>query len=364
MSKHSDFRFDLQELAGAVGDYSTLFPIVLGVTIVSGLDLGHMLLFFAIWYILTGLIYRAPIPVEPMKVVGAVIIAGSLTTGEIAAAGLVLGVFFLFLGFMGGMKWLRRHIPNEVIRGIQLGLALILLRTAAGYVTMDLSVALVGTGIILLFAYLSARRGISDVSSLLVLVLGLAIGLYLHGMPPVTLMKLPTVVVPSIPDFTVGTLDLVIPQIPLTVTNSILATALLMQDLLNRDIDPDKLSKTVGLMNLTAPVMGGMPMCHGAGGLAAQYRYGARTGGSNIMSGVILIPIALFFSSPEFVALLPMGIFGALLVFVALELGKHGMKTKSYPVSVSMAVIALLLNMTAAFVVGMVAMYLLGKLSK
>ena len=72
-----------------------------------------------------------------------------------------------------------------------------------------------------------------------------------------------------------------------------------MQDLIHREVELDKLSISIGLMNLTPFPFGGFPMCYGAGGLAAQYRFGARTGGSNIISGMILLPIALFFASPE-----------------------------------------------------------------
>ncbi len=352
-------RYNLQELAGAVGDYGTLFPLVFVIAVVTDLNLGHMLLFFALWYIITGFYYRRPVPVEPMKAVGALVIVGSFTTGEIVASGIVLGLFFLALGFAGGMKWLRDKVPQSVIRGIQLGLALILLRTSWNFVAEDLLLALLGVGIILLFFYLSTTKGFTDPSSLVVLAMGLVIGIAIKGFPVVTLISVPSITLPNSSDFVNGTLYLVIPQIPLTITNSILATSLLMKDLLNTRIDPDKLSKTVGMMNLTASPLGGMPMCHGAGGLAAQYRFGARTGGSNVMSGLILIPIALFFSGPTVVGLVPLAVFGALLIFVALELGKHGLKTDSLVVTLPMAVIALLTNLTVAFAVGMVIAYAL-----
>ena len=137
-----------------------------------------------------------------------------------------------------------------------------------------------------------------------------------------------------------------------------------MQDLIHRDVDPDKLSKSIGLMNLTSVPFGGFPMCHGAGGLAAQYRFGARTGGSNIISGLILLPIALFFAGPEFVALIPIGIFGALLIFVAIELGKHSLKTDSYIVTAIIAILALIINMTIAFIIGMISAYVLTRIRK
>jgi len=104
-------------------------------------------------------------------------------------------------------------------------------------------------------------------------------------------------------------------------------------------------------------------MCHGSGGLAAQYRYGARTGGSNIMSGLILLIIALFFASPAFIEILPLAIFGALLVFVAIELGKHSFKTDSYIITGLIAVLSLIFNLSVGFVSGLAVYYLLKKTS-
>lgn len=117
-------------------------------------------------------------------------------------------------------------------------------------------------------------------------------------------------------------------------------------------------------MNLTSVLFGGFPMCHGVGGLAAQYRFGARTGGSNIISGLILLPIALFFAGPGFVAIIPLGIFGALLVFVAIELGKYSLKTDSYIVTGIIAILALMINITIAFFVGMILAYIFKTISK
>lgn len=359
-----NFRFNAEEIAGAVGDYGTLIPIVLGVAIVSNVNLGHILLFFSIWYILTGLYYKMPVPVEPMKVIGAIVIAEGLTAGEIAASGMILGVLFLALGFFKGMKFIRKKVPSNVIRGIQLGLALILIETSVNFISGDYLLAIISIIIIILFLIASKVGKIPDVSAIAVLIMGVIVGLLVFGIPRISILPLPDVVVPTAQDFLKGGWSLVIPQIPLTLTNAILATTLLMQDLVHRDVDPDKLSKSMGLMNLTAVPFGGFPMCHGAGGLAAQYRFGARTGGSNIISGLILLPIALFFASPEFVAIIPFGIFGALLMFVAIELGKHGLKTDSYVLTGSIAVLALLTNMAIAFIVGMILAYLLIKMRK
>lgn len=354
-----NFRFNLEEIAGAVGDYGTLVPIVLGVAIVSNVNLGYILLFFSIWYILTGLYYKLPVPVEPMKVIGAIVIAEGLTAGEIAASGMILGVLFLALGFFKGMKFIRERVPSSVIRGIQLGLALILIKTSVNFISDDYLLAVISIVIIVLFLIASKVGRLPDISAIAVLIMGVVVGLLIFGVPRISILPLPDIVVPTAQDFLRGGWSLAIPQIPLSITNAILATALLMQDLVHRDVDPDKLSKSMGLMNLTSVPFGGFPMCHGAGGLAAQYRFGARTGGSNIISGIILLPIALFFASPEFVAIIPIGVFGALLVFVAIELGKHGLKTDSYVITGIIAILALLTNMTIAFIVGMILAYLL-----
>jgi len=364
LNKWPDFRFNLEEMAGAVGDYGTLIPIVLGVAIVSNVNLGYMLLFFSFWYIITGIYYKMPVPVEPMKVIGAMVIAEGLNREEIVASGIILGVLFLVLGFGKGMKFIQEKVPQSVIRGIQLGLALLLIKTSINFIIRDHVLSIICIIIVILFLIVNKFGKIPDVSAIVILVIGIIIGFSKSGIPPIGIISLPYIIFPTVQDFLRGGWLLAIPQAPLTITNAILATSLLMQDLLHKKLDPDKLSKSIGLMNLISVPFGGFPMCHGAGGLAAQYRFGARTGGSNIISGLILLPIALFFSSPEFVAIIPYGVFGALLVFVGIELGKSGLKTDSYIVTGTIAILVLITNMAIAFIVGVILAYLLLKIKR
>jgi MFS superfamily sulfate permease-like transporter len=100
-------------------------------------------------------------------------------------------------------------------------------------------------------------------------------------------------------------------------------------------------------------------MCHGAGGLAGQYRYGARTGGANVYAGLIFIFLALFFSSPEILSIIAIGVLGALLVFVGIEMARHSLKTDSLLVTGSIGILALLTSMTLAFIIGLIIAYLL-----
>ena len=357
--RYPNFRFNAEEIAGAVGDYGTLIPIILGVAIVSKVNIGYILLSFSLWYIITGIYYRLPVPVEPMKAVAAIVIAEGLTPVEIAGSGIMLGIFFLTLGMFGGMRFIEKMVPKSVIRGIQLGLALILFKTSIRFIIDDYMLASISIAIIVLF-FIAGRfkKNIPDISAFVVLSFGIVVGLIHYGCPSVKLLPLPHIIIPDLNSLWTGLWSLTVPQIPLTITNALLATALLMKDLLKRDLDADKLSITIGLMNLTSVPFGGFPMCTGAGGLAAQYRFGARTGGSNIISGIILLPVALFFADPAWISIFPVSVFGALLIFISFELGKHGIKTDNYIVTCTAAVVALLLNITIAFIVAMALAYL------
>jgi len=172
---------------------------------------------------------------------------------------------------------------------------------------------------------------------------------------------MPQIIIPSVQEFFQSTWLLVLPQIPLTVTNAILATSLLINDLFKVKVESDRLSKTIGFMNISSVIFGGLPMCHGAGSLAADYRFGARTGGTNIISGLLLLPVALFSLVPNFVQIIPQGIYGALLIFIAIELGRNSLKTDSYIVTFIIAILALSINITLGFIVGLILAYILAK---
>jgi len=215
-----------------------------------------------------------------------------------------------------------------------------------------------GIAVIVLVFLLSYLGKIPDLSALILLAAAVVIGVFLHGVPDIYIINIPGLVIPSFTDYIASIPELVLPQAVITITNAILATSLLTKDMFSREIPPEKLSKTIGLMNIFSTPFGGFPMCHGAGGLAAQYRFGARTGGSNIFAGVILLVIAAFFAGPAIQELISPGIYGALLVFVAIEMGKHGLKTDSLPVTVVTGVLALL-SVVGGFVAGMVLAYLM-----
>ena len=352
-------KFSLAELAGSLGDFGTIIPLIIAVALVSDVNTRYVLLFFGIWFILTGLYYRLPIPLEPMKAIAVIVIAGGISSGEIAASGIILGVIFLVLGYGRFFEMIDRWVPQSVVRGIQLGLALLLFRASTDFVVKDPFFFILGIVIVIIFLLLFRYRRVPDLSSLCVIGVGLLGGLYLYGIPPLSLIPAPQLVIPLPEDFISAFSTLVLPQVVLTIANAILATSLLTKDLFATDIPPKKLSTTIGLMNLTSVPFGGFPMCHGAGGLAGQYRYGARTGGANIYAGLIFLFLALFFSSPEILSIIAIGVLGALLVFVGIEMARHSLKTESLFITGIIGVLALLSSMTIAFIVGMVVAYIL-----
>ncbi|MDK2973644.1 MAG: hypothetical protein PWP08_15 [Methanofollis sp.] len=352
-------QFTLGEFAGSVGDFGAILPIVLGVALVCDVNLAHIFLFFALWYIVSGIVYRLPIPVEPLKAVGAIAIAEGLTAGEIAGAGMIVGVIFLALGCFGSMTWLRERIPVSVIRGVQAGIALLLIRTSLGFIASDPLYAGISVAVVVLFFIAAIHWKIRDISALVILAIGIGAGVLTVGPPTFSMIPMPALIIPDISDFVYAGLYIVPSQFPLTLTNAILATSLLTLDLFKTDIPPDRLSRTIGIMNLVSAPFGGFPMGHGSGGLAAQHRFGARTGGANVIAGLIFLGFAFFFASPQSLTLIPPGIFGGLLIFAAVELAKHSAKTDSYPVTGVIAVLSMLVNITAGFLVGLALAYVL-----
>ncbi len=356
-TKKSDggFRFTLEEFSGALGDSLTVVPLIIGIALTAGFSLSHMLLFFGIFQIASGLYYKLPMPVEPMKGLAAVAIAGSLSHSGLVLSGILLGVLLLISGITGLMKKIDKFVPKSVVRGIQLGLALILLQTSIGYIGNHIWLALLGIIVVVLFLILKSKRDFPNIAAFVVILIGIIYGIYSNGFPPIVLMTTPSIQIPAISSLPDALIHGVLPQFFLTAGNAVLATSLLFKDLLNQKVDPDKISGSMGIMCITSSVFGGFPMCHGSGGLAGQYRFGARTGGSNIILGSIYLGIAFLAGSAEFLGFFPFSILGALLIFVALELGLAGKETESWTVTLITAILSLLTNIGVGFLMGLTA---------
>jgi len=346
--------FSMRELAGALGDYGTFLPFAVGYITVCGLDPAGFLLVMGLANILTGLWYRLPLPIEPQKVLGTVAIAQHWSPSLVYAAGFGTGLVWLLLGLTGWIRHVAERTPRSVVQGIQLTLGVLLAVEGLRLMATQWLLGLLAVGIILGF-----RQHRFAPAALVLTLLGLVL-VGLAGRLPVLSLHL------RLPDFTAFTLSEVydglirggLAQIPLTATNAILATAALVKSYWpERPVPPQQLAVTTGLMNTLGAWVGGMPLCHGAGGLAAQHYYGARTGGANVLEGLIEVSLGLLGATflVELFTAFPHSLIGGMLGMVGLQLlrlGAQGLRRKDWtPVTATLGV-ALATNMALGFLAG------------
>jgi hypothetical protein len=320
-------RFDRNEWAGAFGDLGTDLPLVVGVALAANLDGASVLIMFGLMQILTGLHYRIPMPVQPLKAMAAIVIAQKVGGPVLYGAGLAIGVTMLLLSVTGLIDWLARIVPKSVVRGIQFGLGLQLATLALKeYVQSDgvSGYGLTAVAFSLAIIFLGNRK---YPAALFLVVAGFvyAFAFKLHAAALLQSVGfgLPKVHIPQWQDVSTGFLLLALPQIPLSLGNSILATRQITEDLFpSRPLTIRQISFTYALMNLVNPFLGGIPTCHGSGGMAGHYAFGARTGGSVIIKGALYAFLGLFFGRgfDAIVGVFPLPVLGIILLFEGLAL--------------------------------------------
>lgn len=318
-------RFDRNELAGAFGDIGTDLPLVVGLILAAQLDAASALILFGAMQILTGLAYGMPMPVQPLKAMAALVIAQKLPGNVLFGGGLAIGIIMLALTVTGLIGWLARVVPKTVVRGIQFGLGLQLATLALkDYVQADgvAGYVLAAVGAIMTLALMGNRR---FPAALFVIALGVAYATVTHlDLAGVRVgFRLPQFHVPAWSDIVTGLVVLAIPQIPLSLGNSILATRQVAEDFFpERKLTIPRISLTYSLMNLINPWFGGIPTCHGSGGIAGHYTFGGRTGGSVIIYGSMYLVVGLLFSAgfTNLIAVFPKPILGVMLAFEGLAM--------------------------------------------
>ena len=327
MSGRPPLRFDRREIAGAFGDLGTDFPLLVGLTLACGLNGGGVLAVAGALQIATALIYRMPMPVEPLKAMAALAIAQKLAPEVLAGAGLAIGAMMLLLTATGLLEALARAVPKTVVRGIQCGLGLQLATLAAREFLPAGGAAgwvLAGVSAVIVISLMGDER---LPPALLVVGLGLAYA-FTHGADAHSLaggfgFRLPPLAVPTGGDIAAGFVVLALPQLPLSLANSVLATRQVSVDLFpDRAPSVRKIGFTYAAMNLIAPLFGGVPSCHGSGGMAGHYAFGARTGGSVLIYGGLFLILGLFFGGAftTVVQAFPKPMLGVLLGFEGLSM--------------------------------------------
>jgi MFS superfamily sulfate permease-like transporter len=319
--------FDRNELAGSFGDIGTDLPLIAGIILATGLDAGGVFIVFGLLQIATGMIYGLPMPMQPLKAMAVIVITQKIAGSVLLGAGLAIGVTMLVLTLTGALTLLAKWIPRCVVRGVQFGLGLSLASLALGrYVPSMGSTGylLAGAGLLTILLLWGNRR---IPAGLIVIALGvvyaaatdLRIGTIAEGFG----LSIPTFHLPGMQDILTGFVILALPQIPLSLSNSVIATEQTIRDLFpGRRVSLKKIGATYGIVNLVAPLLGGIPVCHGCGGLAGHYAFGARSGGSVVIYGSFFLTVGLFFATPldEVLKAFPLPILGIVLLFEALTL--------------------------------------------
>jgi SulP family sulfate permease len=354
---------------------------------INGLSPSGLFLAVGLFFIFSGLYYGVTVPVQPMKVIGAYAVATAMSASQIAASGLLIAVFLLVIGGTGAITLIGKYTPKAVVRGVQLSTGTLLmaqgvkfmlgsskfqaLRQAAepyltiqslGPIPIGIIIGIVG-GVLTLLLLDNKKLP----AGLVVVLGGLGLGLVLGThegldrlrisvyMPKILPFGIPTGV-----DFTFALLVLVLPQIPMTIGNAVIANADLSREYFgqgSKKVTYSALCISMSLANFLSFLVGGMPLCHGAGGLAAHYRFGARTAGSNLMIGSIFVVLAVLLGAHALsvVYLVPMAVLGVLLLFAGSQLALTIIDMKERKdlfIVLVMLGITLAANLAVGFIVG------------
>lgn len=340
------FAFDLGEVTGAIGDSITVLPLVVALGVLTPASLVHLLAGFGVFQVVWGVHYGVPLSVEPMKALASLAIAGAIGYGDLLTAGLLAGCLLLISGRLGAVSRLTDFIGEPVVRGVQFAVACLLVLTAADLVAAAPAVAAVGVAVAAVVAFLSPRA-----VALAVLAVGLGWAVTTNGVPMPTAPSL-TVFPNGFPTLSLDAIEGLIAQLAMTVGNAAVATSLLLSDYYDADISPDRLAESMGSMNLLVIPFGGLPMCHGSGGLAGKHAFGARTATANLIAGCLYLALA---AVAGLLVAFPMALLGVLLVIVAGSLARRAFtESDRWLFVASVGGLAVLTNVGLAFVAGAV----------
>ncbi len=320
-------KFNRQELAGSFGDMGTDLPLIVGMIQAINLNSASVFIMFGLMQIMAGFVYGLPMPMQPLKAMAVLVITERVSAEVLFGAGLAIAFIMLLLTVTGALNWLARLIPLCVVRGIQFGLGLSLASLAlktyipseqvSGYI-------LAALGFLIMVATPKSSR---FPAGLLVIGLGILYAVFfkikLASLVSGIGLAWPQFHQPKLADILSGFFILALPQIPLSLSNSVIATQQTVKDLFpDSKVSIRQIGLSYALANLIVPFFSGIPVCHGCGGLAGHYTFGGRTGGSVIIYGSMYIIIGLFFSSvfSQVIEFFPQPILGIILLFESLTL--------------------------------------------
>lgn len=340
----------LAEISGALGDLGTLLPLMIALALQGSISLPSTLVFSGLFNIATGVFFGIPLPVQPMKAIAAAAIASHASQEDTLAAGALVASAVLILSATGLLRLLTVYIPIPVVKGIQLGAGLSLVMSAGtgmlsslGWVhnPFDNRLWALAAFLLLIFTARTPRRFpyalIAFATGLVLSVAAVATGRAGGdgdggGHLPGWQLWHPSAAVPAWGSGAAW--SMAVAQLPLTTLNSVIAAAALASDLMGPELpggaaaapSVTELGASVAAMNLLGCWFGAMPVCHGAGGLAAQHRFGARSGSSVVLLGAAKLLLGLFLGATllDLLGAYPRSVLGVMVLAAGLELARAG----------------------------------------
>jgi len=331
--RRAPFRIGLGEATGAVADLGVMVPLATALILVNGLDAGGVFVCAGLLVFATGIVFRIPFPVQPLKALTAVAVAQQLSAGVIHAAGLEIAAVLILLSIHHVADAVARVFTKPVVRALQLGVGVLLVLTSVRLV-LDPPAVFSSTPVAPWPWILMIAAFVGVVVAARTRHYWIALGVLAAGAAAAAAAASPHVGAPSfaLPDvqlppagaFISAFFLLVVPQLPLTFGNAVVAVDDLAHEYLGpaaSRVSPSRVCLSAGVGNAVAGLLGGMPMCHGAGGLTAHIRLGARTAGMNVLLGGALLVLGLFFAAevPVIVGLLPVWGLAAFLAYAGLR---------------------------------------------
>jgi MFS superfamily sulfate permease-like transporter len=358
------------DLSGAFADLGTFLPIVIAVLTLQQVDPSGLFISFGIFALVVAVVYRRPIPIQPMKVVAAVVITQSLDAQTIAATGFLLGLTILSLTLTGALDLLARKIPTPVLSGIQLGVGLMLAWAGVGLILDQPWIGIIST--IALFVLLATP--LNPFAAVLVVASAClwTLATQQNTLPEITLgLHMPKWISFGWTQLWSSAQTIILPQLALTLTNAIIATSVIAGHYFPEEkqrINPTRLGVTTGILNIVLAPFGGFPMCHGAGGLVVQHRFGARSWLTPTLFGISMLSLGIVLGEDalKLLLLIPLAAVGALLLYAGFGLAWNKSLANAKPYELIIIGITGLccpvFNVAIALLIGWLAFVLISKL--
>ncbi len=353
------------DVSGAFGDIGLLFPLSIALITKNHFNPTALFLMAGLFYILSSYYFKITMPVQPLKAIAVIAIAKGLGSDIINTSGMEMGIILLFIAFTGLSVKLGRIFPVSVVRGIQLGLGLLLVKASLHLMNKDISIAVIA--VLILIACIFVFKKIPPLIP--IMILGIVFSLKGIKMASLGYIPLSTRMPANLNELWRAFIVLVLPQLALTFGNAVVATEATGKALYGQRaqrLNFKSIPTSMGVANIISGILGGVPMCHGSGGVTAHYKFGATSERSGYIIGFTLITLAILFghSSLSIISAFPNGILGVSLFYVGVQHSLYIRDIFNDRIGMFVALVTAIFgffttNLTLGFLVGLAIYYML-----